>query len=87
MSGFLTTVVLAALIGKIGERLMKDNANDGFWMCFLAGLLGSWIGAYMPLFNKVGPALFGIAFIPTILGAAAFIFFFGILKYLAQKSS
>lgn len=87
MPGFLTTIVLAALIGKIGEWLTKETANGGFWMCFLAGLLGSWIGAYMPLFNNVGPILFGIALIPAILCSAVFVFFLGIIKYIAQKTS
>jgi uncharacterized membrane protein YeaQ/YmgE (transglycosylase-associated protein family) len=87
MPGFITTVVLSALMGKIGERLSNETATDGFWMCFLAGLLGSWIGAYMPLFNNVGPILFGIALIPAVLCSAAFIFSLSILKYIVQKSS
>ena len=86
MLGFLITLVVAALAGWIGDALVRNDMPGGFWGALLAGLVGSWIGAYIPVFNALGPNLWGVAIIPTILGAAIFIFILGLFKKSAQAT-
>lgn len=86
MLGFLVTLIIAAVAGWIGDALVRNNMPGGFWGALLAGLVGSWIGAYIPFFNALGPRLWGIAIIPTIIGSALFIFILGLFKTTAQQA-
>ncbi|MDP4092680.1 MAG: GlsB/YeaQ/YmgE family stress response membrane protein [Bacillota bacterium] len=86
MLGFLLTLVIAAIAGWIGDALVKNDMPGGFWGALLAGLVGSWIGAYIPFFNTLGPRVLGISIIPTILGAAVFIFILGLFKSVARQT-
>lgn len=87
MQGFLATVVIAALIGLVGDAITRDTIPGGFWGAWLAGLLGAWIGAYAPLFSAIKPYLFGVPIIPTVLGTAAFVFFLGLFKSAIRQAS
>lgn len=84
--GFIITLLVAALAGWIGDALVKNDMPGGFWGALLAGLVGSWIGAYIPFFNTLGPRIWGVAIIPTILGAALFIFILGLFRRTAHQS-
>lgn len=86
MLGFLITLIVAAAAGWIGDALVRNNMPGGFWGALLAGLVGSWIGAYIPFFNVLGPGIWGVAIIPTILGAAIFVFVLGLFKSNAQHT-
>lgn len=86
MLGFIITLIIAALAGWIGDALVKNDMPGGFWGALLAGLVGSWIGAYIPFFNRLGPVIQGVAIIPTILGAAVFVFILGLFKRTAQQT-
>ena len=86
MLGFLITLIVAALAGWIGDALVRNDMPGGFWGSLLAGLVGSWIGAYIPLFRTLGPIVWGVAIIPTILGAAIFIFILGLFKKTAEQT-
>jgi uncharacterized membrane protein YeaQ/YmgE (transglycosylase-associated protein family) len=84
--GFVLTLIVAALAGWIGDALVKNRMPGGFWGALIAGLVGSWIGAYIPFFNRLGPVLWGVAIIPTILGAAIFIFVLGLFRGMARQT-
>jgi len=86
MLGFIITIIVAALAGWLGDLLVRHNMPGGFWGALLAGLVGSWIGAYIPFFNVLGPRIAGINIIPTILGAAVFIFILGLFRGTARQA-
>ena len=86
MLGFIITLTIAALAGWIGDALMKNDMPGGFWGALLAGLVGSWIGAYIPFFNTLGPVIWGVAIVPTIIGAAIFVFILGLFKTTANQT-
>lgn len=86
MTGFLLTVVIAAILGWIGDSMARNNMPGGFWGALLAGLVGSWIGAYMPAVNKLGPTIGDIPIVSTILGSIAFIFALGLFKAVAKQA-
>jgi uncharacterized membrane protein YeaQ/YmgE (transglycosylase-associated protein family) len=85
--GFIITLIIAALAGWIGDALVKNDMPGGFWGALLAGLVGSWIGAYIPFFNRLGPVFQGVAIIPTIVGAAIFIFILGLFKRTTRQQT
>lgn len=87
MLGFIITLVVAAIAGWIGDALVKNDMPGGFWGALLAGLVGSWIGAYVPLFNTLGPRIDGIVIIPTVIGAAIFVFILGLFKGIVRQTS
>lgn len=80
MLGFIVTIIIAAITGWIGDALVKNDMPGGFWGALLAGMVGSWIGGYIPFFNRLGPKISDIALIPAILGAAIFVFILGLFK-------
>lgn len=86
MLGFILTLVIAAIAGWAGDALVKNDMPGGFWGALLAGLVGSWIGAYIPYFNTLGPMFWGIAIIPTIIGSAIFVFVLGLFKKTAKQT-
>ena len=86
MLGFIVTLLVAALAGWIGDALVRNDMPGGFWGALLAGLVGSWIGAYIPFFNTLGPQIWGVSIIPTILGAAVFVFILGLFKRAARTT-
>jgi uncharacterized membrane protein YeaQ/YmgE (transglycosylase-associated protein family) len=82
MLGFLVMLLVAAIVGFIGDALVPGRMPGGWVGAIIAGLLGSAIGGY--LFNAmampVGPVLAGLAIIPAILGAALVVFLFGLVS-------
>ncbi len=80
MLGFILSLLIAALVGWLGDAIVKKDMPGGFWGAMLAGLIGSWIGAYIPFFNNFGPTVAGIALVPAILGAAIFVFVLGLFR-------
>jgi len=68
LMGFVLMLVVAGLIGFAAESLIPGQPVRYGWMGAIgAGLLGSWIGPL--LVGRVGPILFGVQLIPSILGA------------------
>lgn len=84
--GFIMTLLFAALIGWIGDAIVKHDMPGGFWGSLVAGLVGSWIGGYIPFFNKFGPVVQGIAVIPAIIGSAIFVFLLGLSKDVIKQA-
>jgi uncharacterized membrane protein YeaQ/YmgE (transglycosylase-associated protein family) len=82
MLGFLVMLLVAAIVGFIGDALVPGRMPGGWVGAIIAGLLGSAIGGY--LFNALnipaGPVLGGLAIIPSILGAALVVLLLGALS-------
>lgn len=82
MLGFLVMLLVAAIVGFIGDALVPGRMPGGWVGAIIAGLLGSAIGGY--LFNALGlpagPVLGGLALIPSILGAALVVLLLGMVS-------
>jgi len=61
-------IIVGALFGWIGSIITKDNDSMGAIKNIAAGLIGSFIGGYIP-FLQFGPSLAGMRIIPSLLGA------------------
>lgn len=86
MAGFILTVVVAAIVGWISNSVTKGNILGEFWGATLAGLVGAWIGGYLPYFSKIGPIVGGIAIVPTIIGSVIGAFVLGLFKGIAVQT-
>lgn len=79
MLGFLVMLLVAAIVGFIGDALVPGRMPGGWVGAIIAGLIGSALGGY--LFNAMnlpaGPVLGGLAIIPSIIGAAIVVLILG----------
>lgn len=79
MLGFLVMLLVAAIVGFIGDALVPGRMPGGWVGAIIAGLVGSAIGGYV--FNALnvptGPVIGGLAIIPSILGAALVVLVLG----------
>lgn len=87
MIGFIVTVIIALICGSIMNSMLVGKIRGGIGEASIAGLVGAWIGAYMPFFNALGPKIFDIAIIPAIFGAITAILVLSFFSTIAQKSS
>lgn len=82
MLGFLIMLLVAAIVGFIGDALVPGRMPGGWIGAIIAGLVGSAIGGY--LFNALnipsGPVLGGLAIIPSIIGAALVVLLLGAIS-------
>jgi uncharacterized membrane protein YeaQ/YmgE (transglycosylase-associated protein family) len=69
--GFLILLIVAAIVGAIGEMIAGTKIPGGWIGSILAGLVGAWLGG---LLLHWGPVIGGIQIIPAIIGAAIFVF-------------
>jgi uncharacterized membrane protein YeaQ/YmgE (transglycosylase-associated protein family) len=69
---FLLFLIVAAVCAGIAEYVVPGRVPGGFLTLAIIGIIGAWIGG--SLFGTIGPALFGVTLIPTILGAAILVF-------------
>jgi uncharacterized membrane protein YeaQ/YmgE (transglycosylase-associated protein family) len=69
--GFLILLIVAAIVGAIGEMIAGGKIPGGWLGSILAGLVGAWLGGMLIHF---GPVIGGIQIIPAIIGAALFVF-------------
>ena len=68
--GLIVLLVVAAIVGALGEMIGGVNVPGGWIGSILVGLVGAWIGG--ALFH-LGPTLGGIQVIPAIIGAILFV--------------
>ena len=82
MLGFLVMLLVAAIVGFIGDALVPGRMPGGWVGAIIAGLLGSAIGGYLfaALNIPTGPELGGLAIIPSIIGAALVVLLLGALS-------
>lgn len=77
MLGFLVMLLVAAIIGFVGEALAPGGVPGGWVGAIVAGIVGSALGGY--LFGHWGPSLAGFSLIPAILGAAIVVVLFNLV--------
>ncbi len=80
MVGFILTVAIALVVSIFAHIVAKDKIIDGIWGAIPLGILGAWIGAYMPALNIYGPVVDDAALIPSALGSAAMITVFSFFR-------
>lgn len=88
MLGFLVMLLVAAIIGFVGEALAPGGVPGGWMGAIVAGLLGSSVGGY--LFGGIlpsGPVLAGFALIPSILGAVVVVLLFTLVSRGMSKAN
>lgn len=77
--GFIWSCIVGGVIGAIAGAITNKGSSMGIIANVIAGLVGSAIG--QALFGSWGPALAGMALIPSIIGAVILVavvsFFFG----------
>jgi uncharacterized membrane protein YeaQ/YmgE (transglycosylase-associated protein family) len=69
--GLLILLIVAAVVGAIGEMIAGGKIPGGWIGSILVGLVGAWLGGYL---LHWGPMIGGIQIIPAIIGAALFVF-------------
>ncbi len=74
--GLLVLLIVAALVGAIGEMIAGMKVPGGWLGSMLVGFIGAWLGSMLLSF---GPSVAGIAIIPAILGAVLFVLFLRLL--------
>jgi uncharacterized membrane protein YeaQ/YmgE (transglycosylase-associated protein family) len=75
--GLLILLIVAAVVGAIGEMIAGGKVPGGWIGSILVGLVGAWLGG---LLLHWGPVIGGIQIIPAILGAALFVFVIRLLS-------
>jgi uncharacterized membrane protein YeaQ/YmgE (transglycosylase-associated protein family) len=79
--GFLILLVVAAIVGAVGEMIAGVKVPGGWLGSILVGLVGAWIGSMLLVF---GPTIGGMQIIPAILGAALFVLLIRLLMQLRR---
>ena len=74
--GFLLLLIIAAIVGALGEMIGGAKIPGGWLGSIVAGLVGAWIGA---LLIHTGAVVWGIDVISAIIGAAIFVFIIRLL--------
>ncbi len=87
MGGFIVTVLIAVLVGWLGNAISPDKIPGDAWGASLVALIGAWIGAYMPYFNVFGPRAMEIALVPAFLGAIIATVVFGAVSRVIKQAS
>ncbi|OPZ92511.1 MAG: hypothetical protein BWY74_01549 [Firmicutes bacterium ADurb.Bin419] len=87
MSGFILTVIIALVSGVVINSILRGKIKGGVGEAAIAGLVGAWIGAYMPFFSSFGPRFFDIAIVSALCGAVIAILVLSFFSFIAQKSS
>ena len=79
--GLLILLLVAAVVGALGEMIGGVKLPFGWIGSIIAGLVGAWIGHSLLHF---GPAIGGIQIIPAILGAVLFVLLIRLLMGLTR---
>ncbi len=85
MLDLIIMLVMAIVIGSIGNAIVSYQMPGGFIGSMIAGFAGAWLGS--KLLGTWGPVLGGFAVIPAILGAVIFVFCIGLLSKAMRKAS
>ena len=85
MWAIIITIVMAIIIGIIGDALVGHEMPGGILGAMVAGFVGAWVGAWV--FGDWGPHLGNFAVIPAILGTAIFVFLLGLISRLFTRST
>lgn len=85
MWAIILSVVMAILIGLIGDALVGHDMPGGILGSMIAGFVGAWIGSM--LFGDFGPVIADFAVVPAIIGTAIFVFLLGLIGKLFRKAA
>lgn len=85
MWGIIISIVMAVIIGVIGNALAGNEMPGGIIGAAIAGFVGAWLGAL--LFGHFGPTIGDFAIIPAILGTAIFVFLLGLVSRLFRRTA
>ena len=85
MWAIILSIVMAILIGLIGDALVGHHMPGGILGSMIAGLVGAWIGSM--LFGDFGPVIADFAVVPAIIGTAIFVFLLGLIGKLFRKAT
>ncbi|MFD2670977.1 GlsB/YeaQ/YmgE family stress response membrane protein [Marinicrinis sediminis] len=78
MLSLIASIILAIVIGVIGDALVKYKMPGGPVGSMIAGFAGAWMGTW--LLGTWGPIIGQFAIIPAIIGAALFVLMLGIMS-------
>jgi Transglycosylase associated protein. len=85
MWGLLLSILMAILIGIIGDALVRSRMPGGVFGSMIAGFAGAWLGIL--LLGAWGPVIAGFPIIPSIIGSALFVFLLGLLGQALRKAA
>lgn len=85
MWGIIISIVMAIIIGIIGDALVGHEMPGGIIGSMIAGFVGAWVGPW--LFGAWGPVIGGFAIVPAIIGAAIFVFLLGLAAKLFRRTA
>lgn len=85
MWGIIISIVMAIIIGIIGDAVAGHNMPGGVIGSMIAGFVGAWVGAW--LFGNWGPVIGSFAVVPAILGTAIFVFILGLISRLFSRTT
>lgn len=88
MWGIIISIVMAVIIGLIGDALAGHNMPGGVigaMIAGFAGFAGAWLGAL--LLGNWGPVIGNFAVIPAIIGTALFVFLLGLVSRLLRQAA
>lgn len=82
MLGFIVMLLVAAIVGFIGDALVPGTIPGGWVGAIVAGLVGSALGGYLFGLGRIpaGPTIGGLAIIPSIVGAAIVVWLYGVIS-------
>jgi uncharacterized membrane protein YeaQ/YmgE (transglycosylase-associated protein family) len=83
MLEWIIIIVMAIVIGSIGNAIVSYQMPGGFIGSMIAGFAGAWVGS--KLLGTWGPVLGGFAVIPAIIGAIVFVFCIGLISKAMRK--
>ncbi|RUS47789.1 GlsB/YeaQ/YmgE family stress response membrane protein [Cohnella sp. AR92] len=85
MLGLLISILMAILIGIIGDALVRSRMPGGVFGSMIAGFAGAWLGVL--LLGSWGPVIAGFPVVPSIIGAALFVFLLGLISQALRKAA
>ncbi len=81
MIGLIWSLIVGAIIGAIASAITNKGNSMGLIANIIAGLVGSAIG--QSLLGSWGPALAGMALVPSIIGAVILV---AVVSFFTGKS-
>lgn len=84
MFGWLWSMIVGGIIGAIAGAITSRDVPAGLIGNIIAGLVGAWIG--QSLLGTWGPALAGMAIIPSIIGAVILVLIVSAVFGMRKKS-
>lgn len=85
MWGIIISIVMAIIIGIIGDALVGHDMPGGIIGSMIAGFIGAWLGPM--ILGAWGPVIGGFAIVPAIIGTAVFVFLLGLAAKMFRRAT